>query len=1040
MSIFKESFRDYVKNQFATRQKIISSGNSDKNSDSRLLGAPQPLQPGAFYAYGSKQCVIRMASLVDLMEDIGLDLGGSRFESYKGETFARNFILEGGILSTYARNSNGEQVIREVDQVRGGFPKPTKKVNLSYGDPSIASDPSSDGYGAVPMPGIIDASIETKSAYGSLRSAKVNFSCHNLRQLEILELLYMRPGYPVLMEWGWSPYIKNDGSIENSFPSIASEDKFWDDSQISQEYIQNRVIELKKETNGNYDGFIGFVTNFNYTARPDGGFDCSTELISMGETIDSLKVPTFGFSSTFINDPSLNAKSSDTEDIYNNSLGYIISKLNQLDTEIDLEWYKDLAAYFDFIESAKDRSNQKINEAFQSLVELLGFETAKQCIIPKNKLITGGGDNNITTQYGYIRWDAFTELLNKEVIPKNEKGNPTVILSNFLDTPEPGSGTQLTPILYTKYSDYKDTIMDVSCKSQVCILPHQFKNFKDTERNLSTLNRIGLGIVGTVSSIAGIGAYIINSALGVNSELNKAQSFTESQKLFEAAVTGELDVYSSGNSIEITPEYAERRIGGIFIGVSYIDEVYKRVFSNSDATLGDFLNELWKGINDICPMHNFGLVVDHENTNVVRVIDLPISTDDLKELDPRDLFSFNIMSNDTIAREFKYDTQIPSSLKATIAINAQSGAGADDIDSVTFAAFNRSIKSRLHSTNQKFSEKEANSYFRLQDARAEREKRLQRLMRQIQIYNNGFFNNLENNGQNEELESVSSGIQGIIKEAQSLEIYLEKSSSGYLKNQSIIPINLNLVLDGISGIVIGNVFKVDESRLPKAYRKGNIAFVVLGESQNITSGQDWTTSIRGQMILLPLTSELNGKGQFRNIPGEGQTPTEVEIPNIEENTEIAEEVAPVETFTAAQQKTQDEVLAEYIDLNRRFFNKAWARDFLQTETFRTGTNIFVPQINQYNVELGVLVDEWEILRPQVEEAFGPTFFSIGSEFRRKWQEKEGNIAVVVNINGYNYQPFLEQPRLSPDIANTYLNNIFKEIGKSARNWSGNYKD
>ena len=35
--------------------------------------------------------------------------------------------------------------------------------------------------------------------------------CHNLRQLEILELLYMRPGYPVLMEWGWSPFIDNNG-------------------------------------------------------------------------------------------------------------------------------------------------------------------------------------------------------------------------------------------------------------------------------------------------------------------------------------------------------------------------------------------------------------------------------------------------------------------------------------------------------------------------------------------------------------------------------------------------------------------------------------------------------------------------------------------------------------------------------------------------------------------------------------------------------------------------------------------------------------
>ena len=53
---------------------------------------------------------------------------------------------------------------------------------------------------------------------------------------------------------------------------------------------ETEVIKLKNQTNGNYDGFVGFVTNFDYSIREDGGFDCSTELISMGEVIDSLKV------------------------------------------------------------------------------------------------------------------------------------------------------------------------------------------------------------------------------------------------------------------------------------------------------------------------------------------------------------------------------------------------------------------------------------------------------------------------------------------------------------------------------------------------------------------------------------------------------------------------------------------------------------------------------------------------------------------------------------------------------------------------------
>ena len=33
--------------------------------------------------------------------------------------------------------------------------------------------------------------------------------------------------------------------------------------------------------------------NFSYKARPDGGFDCTTEIIAMGEIIETLKGESF---------------------------------------------------------------------------------------------------------------------------------------------------------------------------------------------------------------------------------------------------------------------------------------------------------------------------------------------------------------------------------------------------------------------------------------------------------------------------------------------------------------------------------------------------------------------------------------------------------------------------------------------------------------------------------------------------------------------------------------------------------------------------
>ena len=66
---------------------------------------------------------------------------------------------------------------------------------------------------------------------------------------------------------------------------------------------------------------------------------------------------------------------------------------------------------------------------------------------------------------------------------------------------------------------------------------------------------------------------------------------------------------------------------------------------------------------------------------------------------------------------------------------------------------------------------------------------------------------------------------------------------------NIIPLKLNIRLDGISGIVIGNVFNLLDSRLPKTYLDSGVSFIVTGEQQEI-NGQDWTTSITGQTVLL----------------------------------------------------------------------------------------------------------------------------------------------------------------------------------------------
>ena len=72
-------------------------------------------------------------------------------------------------------------------------------------------------------------------------------------------------------------------------------------NDITQEELHASINSLKESSNGNYDGLIGFVKNFGFKARDDGGYTCFTELTSMGEVLQSLKIPSLSVTSPDFN-------------------------------------------------------------------------------------------------------------------------------------------------------------------------------------------------------------------------------------------------------------------------------------------------------------------------------------------------------------------------------------------------------------------------------------------------------------------------------------------------------------------------------------------------------------------------------------------------------------------------------------------------------------------------------------------------------------------------------------------------------------------
>ncbi len=918
MSIFRSSFRDYVKKQLNVRRLITSRGATTNNApdfyeasdavDRNLgynfnpAGLDLDMEAGAFYTYThNKSCVIRMTSMTDYVEDVGIDIGLERpiseggdytrpFKTIKGATLARNFVLQGGVLSDFATNAgDGQRKVKQGKDVRGGFPQSGKTLNTSYGDASIGANNSDDGYGIVPMPGIVDATIRTKSAYGSLREARVNFVVHSRRQLEVLEMLYMRPGYAVLLEWGWSPYINNKGKIESSLNVV--QDEIGEDvlfsNQVTQDLLFQTVKQLKESQDGNYDGMLGYVKNFGFSQSNEGSYNCFIELISLGEVLDSLRGP--NQSAININAIEFQATGSqqDFGELSTSTIEGLLGSLDLLGDKLQLQIpyefnateiqnraasrTSDSRVTRDTVNAGGVRATQQddAQTAIKDFIEGLGiidlnnldsfiFSTLKdaQNVANSGTGFFAGDEFQGNT---YVRWDLLCFLLNKLFINQNEGGGYPTFLSPDRIIDRGGDETYIQPLLYTPNLHPNPskafTILDASADSNICILPHQFRDAKEKIEEVSNILNNTRG-----TSDTSLPRNAFNRFKDYLDRLNLPffdfsiyNRYVGQKDIVRLNAGGEERIAQPFNSFDAGD--AQRRIGNIFISVEMLKGLVQGKDPNEIA-LGGLVRDIWAKVNEACPLHNF-VVSDDSEGKYTYVYDLGVDLGLAPTIES--LYEFQPGTNQTTVRDYDIQSTVPSSLSSTIAIQAQDPKGINNIDGVTFRAFNSSIRNRLLST----------STTSLSDQIALlREELLTQLTSQVQNiekYSELFFVTLVGSNVNQEdirqevrdYINPPNNFRNIKGNLKGMQVNISQLLTQDYKTPTaaaVIPLSVNMTIDGIGGIVKGHMFKIEPDRLPKAYEKSNIGFITFGEEQMITVGGDWTTKLEGKMTILPDTS------------------------------------------------------------------------------------------------------------------------------------------------------------------------------------------
>jgi len=255
---------DKVFEQIQRRKEIIGKASGKTDKDQLYLN--------------SKTGWVKMSSGVNTITEQEV----ATLRKAKGRTtitgnseLAKATVLQGGLLSPSGKLRQG---LDYTDYSRA-------IADTDIGSPTTAYSNRSDTTGLRPMPGITSMNVKSKNTYGTLREADVKLSVWTLEDFELIEKLYLRPGFTILLEWGHTIYLDNAGKVQ-TVPQTVSEDFF--SSGIKMEKLLSEIKSLREKNSYNYEAMIGYVKNFSWNYTKSGGYECTVSIISTGEIIESM--------------------------------------------------------------------------------------------------------------------------------------------------------------------------------------------------------------------------------------------------------------------------------------------------------------------------------------------------------------------------------------------------------------------------------------------------------------------------------------------------------------------------------------------------------------------------------------------------------------------------------------------------------------------------------------------------------------------------------------------------------------------------------
>lgn len=620
-------FQPYVGSQIEKRKELIAK-NDRSSSDLQWLT--------------NKNAWIRISSGTDVENN------NPSFD-IKGQGLARKYILQGGLIkNTLTENS-------DFFETRSGIGE-----DGAYGI-------GGTDFGYRPMPGLTNLTIKTGGKLGTLREASFDFTCYNMKQLDIMSSLYMRLGFGVLIEWGHTPYIINEGRLETN-PIPLNFFGIKDKEALMKQIQTQRVLH-----SGNYDALWGTVKNFSYSLEDNGTFKCQVQLVGAGDILESLKINQSG-------------NTSKNEDVEGD----------------------DKSIYATVSDKNKSLLNEALYEYFEKVIEFnyneIGFqaEASTSFLSIVEKYLKPKLDISFNIKGNEISWFKNQPLQRKgyhfSLLTNLNEDNGGTDEIEIPDIPNPSRffSRFVAGYLINGVEEVGNDITKPGLEQAYITLGHLLLLIKATgwlyDRNDDKDSPY---------------CYI-----DVNPETNRCYTFSGHCSLdptvcLIGSETLPFEIKDSKLFTELQEKYPfydtnNHKLGGRFMQTLVNIEFITSTLSNlsdrnkeGDVYFIDFLQTLLNGISKACGGFNEFRIVTEDNSGCIRIFDDRITSSVDAEKD--DYTEIPVLGKKSIVYNFNYTTKISPQMATKIVISAtsQDKGTIIDKDALAFSHLNEGLKNRL---------------------------------------------------------------------------------------------------------------------------------------------------------------------------------------------------------------------------------------------------------------------------------------------------------------------------------------------------------